>query len=246
MISTPVCDLLGIEHPIALGGMGSVFSPPLVAAVSEAGGLGALGCHRLTPEQIRTAVDAWCVVRFSKDTRQEVIWQALHAVLGRQFKAGKICIAVDEDIDPGDRESVQWALSYRMRPDKDMLTVPNRFASLDPSAMPPSDSPPSVIAQNSTGSAVLINATRKWAYPPVSLPARQYMEDARRIWDEIGLPALTPRKPWHGYDLGDWSERDRQDAERAVNGEYGVTGEIARQQRQPILPGQEVGEEAGG
>ncbi len=58
MISTPVCDLLGIDHPIALGGMGSVFSPLLVAAVSEAGGLGALGCHRLSPEQIRSAVAA--------------------------------------------------------------------------------------------------------------------------------------------------------------------------------------------
>ena len=45
------------------------------------------------------AVDAWCVVQFRKDTRQEVIWQAMHAVLGRQFKAGKICIAVDEDIE---------------------------------------------------------------------------------------------------------------------------------------------------
>jgi NAD(P)H-dependent flavin oxidoreductase YrpB (nitropropane dioxygenase family) len=53
MIRTPVCDLLGIEHPIALGGMGSATSPALVAAVSRAGGLGALGCHYLTPEQIR-------------------------------------------------------------------------------------------------------------------------------------------------------------------------------------------------
>lgn len=57
MIRTPVCDLLGIEHPIALGGMGSATSPALVAAVSRAGGLGALGCHYLTPDQIseRTA-----------------------------------------------------------------------------------------------------------------------------------------------------------------------------------------------
>lgn len=57
MIRTPVCDLLDIEHPIALGGMGSATSPELVAAVSAAGGLGALGCHYLTPEQIhdRTA-----------------------------------------------------------------------------------------------------------------------------------------------------------------------------------------------
>jgi NAD(P)H-dependent flavin oxidoreductase YrpB (nitropropane dioxygenase family) len=53
MIRTPICDLLDIEHPIALGGMGSATSPALVAAVSGAGGLGALGCHYLTPEQIR-------------------------------------------------------------------------------------------------------------------------------------------------------------------------------------------------
>jgi NAD(P)H-dependent flavin oxidoreductase YrpB (nitropropane dioxygenase family) len=53
MIRTPVCELLGIEHPIALGGMGSATSPALVAAVSRAGGLGALGCHYLTPDQIR-------------------------------------------------------------------------------------------------------------------------------------------------------------------------------------------------
>ena len=53
MIRTPVCDLLGIEHPIALGGMGSATSPALVAAVSRAGGLGALGCHYFTPDQIR-------------------------------------------------------------------------------------------------------------------------------------------------------------------------------------------------
>jgi NAD(P)H-dependent flavin oxidoreductase YrpB (nitropropane dioxygenase family) len=53
MIRTPICDLLDIEHPIALGGMGSATSPELVAAVSRAGGLGALGCHYLTPDQIR-------------------------------------------------------------------------------------------------------------------------------------------------------------------------------------------------
>ena len=52
MIRTPVCDLLDIEHPIALGGMGSATRRRLVAAVSKAGGLGALGCHYLTPEQI--------------------------------------------------------------------------------------------------------------------------------------------------------------------------------------------------
>ena len=58
MIRTPVCDLLHIEHPIAIGGMGSVYSPPLVAAVSNAGGLGAMGCHYMSAEQVRDGTAA--------------------------------------------------------------------------------------------------------------------------------------------------------------------------------------------
>ena len=58
MIRTPVCDLLEIDHPIALGGMGSVYAPELVAAVSSAGGLGAMGCHYLTPEQVHAGTAA--------------------------------------------------------------------------------------------------------------------------------------------------------------------------------------------
>jgi NAD(P)H-dependent flavin oxidoreductase YrpB (nitropropane dioxygenase family) len=58
MIRTPVCDLLDIEHPIALGGMGAIQSADLVAAVSRAGGLGAMGCHYLTPEQVRAGTAA--------------------------------------------------------------------------------------------------------------------------------------------------------------------------------------------
>jgi NAD(P)H-dependent flavin oxidoreductase YrpB (nitropropane dioxygenase family) len=58
MIRTSICRLLDIEHPIALGGMGSATSPELVAAVSRAGGLGALGCHYQTPDQIRARTAA--------------------------------------------------------------------------------------------------------------------------------------------------------------------------------------------
>eukprot|EP00747_Dinoflagellata_sp_TGD_P140873 gnl/TRDRNA2_/TRDRNA2_176058_c0_seq1.p1 gnl/TRDRNA2_/TRDRNA2_176058_c0~~gnl/TRDRNA2_/TRDRNA2_176058_c0_seq1.p1 ORF type:complete len:382 (+),score=85.25 gnl/TRDRNA2_/TRDRNA2_176058_c0_seq1:84-1148(+) len=42
-ISSPLCDLLKIEHPIILAGMAVVASPPLAAAVSNAGGLGVIG-----------------------------------------------------------------------------------------------------------------------------------------------------------------------------------------------------------
>jgi NAD(P)H-dependent flavin oxidoreductase YrpB (nitropropane dioxygenase family) len=43
MLHTPVCDLLGIDVPIVLGGMGTGTSPALVAAVCEAGGMGTQG-----------------------------------------------------------------------------------------------------------------------------------------------------------------------------------------------------------
>ena len=40
MIYTRICDLLRIEHPILLDGMGTATFPALVAAVSDAGGFG--------------------------------------------------------------------------------------------------------------------------------------------------------------------------------------------------------------
>lgn len=49
MLRTRICELLGIEHPIVLGGMGTGTSPSLVAAVSEAGGLGVLGATAQDP-----------------------------------------------------------------------------------------------------------------------------------------------------------------------------------------------------
>src|SRR5437762_13869093 len=42
-LHTPVCDLLGIEVPIFQGGMATYTSAELVAAVSNAGGLGIIG-----------------------------------------------------------------------------------------------------------------------------------------------------------------------------------------------------------
>lgn len=43
MIHTRICDVLGIDHPVLLGGMASVTAPDLAVAVSEAGGMGAVG-----------------------------------------------------------------------------------------------------------------------------------------------------------------------------------------------------------
>jgi NAD(P)H-dependent flavin oxidoreductase YrpB (nitropropane dioxygenase family) len=58
VIHTPVCDLLGIRHPIVLGGMAGGTSVPLVAAVSNAGGLGILGIARTPAGQIPKDIGA--------------------------------------------------------------------------------------------------------------------------------------------------------------------------------------------
>jgi enoyl-[acyl-carrier protein] reductase II len=53
---TPICDLFGIEVPILLAGMGGVSMAPLVAAVSNAGGLGIMGAANLSPDDLRTEI----------------------------------------------------------------------------------------------------------------------------------------------------------------------------------------------
>ncbi len=53
-LRTPLCDLLEVEHPIMLAGMGGVSYAELVAAVSNAGGYGVLGMAGTGPDFIRS------------------------------------------------------------------------------------------------------------------------------------------------------------------------------------------------
>lgn len=52
-MKTAITELFGIKYPIMNAGMGRVALPQLVAAVSNAGGLGVLGCGSGAPEQTR-------------------------------------------------------------------------------------------------------------------------------------------------------------------------------------------------
>jgi enoyl-[acyl-carrier protein] reductase II len=52
-LHTPLCDLLGVEKPIMLAGMGGVSYAELAAAVSNAGGHGVLGMAGRGPDFIR-------------------------------------------------------------------------------------------------------------------------------------------------------------------------------------------------
>lgn len=56
MLHTRICDLLGIRHPVVLGGMGTATNPELVAAVTNAGGLGILSVSNQSADQQRQDV----------------------------------------------------------------------------------------------------------------------------------------------------------------------------------------------
>lgn len=55
-IHTALCDQLGIEVPIISAGMGPIAGPELVAAVSNAGGLGVLGCTSMSAADVRSVI----------------------------------------------------------------------------------------------------------------------------------------------------------------------------------------------
>jgi len=55
-MKTRITELLGIEYPIIQGAMSWVSLPPLVAAVSNAGGLGILGSSFMIPDELRESI----------------------------------------------------------------------------------------------------------------------------------------------------------------------------------------------
>lgn len=56
ILRTPLCERLGIDVPIFSAGMGPIAGPDLVAAVSNAGGLGVLGCTSMSPDDVRAVI----------------------------------------------------------------------------------------------------------------------------------------------------------------------------------------------
>src|SRR5262252_6824401 len=144
-------------------------------------------------------------VQYAQGTPRTEIWRGLHAAATLLPDCGKVCIAVSEDIDPTNADAVFWALAYRSNPMEDVHIAPHRSAGHGPKSRPRSEE-----------STLLIDATLKHVAPPLALPGREFMEHAKSIWQELGLPALSPQPPWHGYSLGDWADRWDVYAQRAV------------------------------
>jgi 4-hydroxy-3-polyprenylbenzoate decarboxylase len=167
------------------------------------------------------------IVRLQRGATRNV-WQVLQATAGLAF-AAKYLIAVDHDVDPRDPDLLIWALTWRVRPESDIVVVRGRRPGLDPSFGRAGSSTGRMDAGGpSNYFRVLIDATMTGPYPPVALPKQEYMERALTLWRAEGLPEPQLRAPWYGYSLGYWSEEDQRLADLMVAGDYKAVGRIAR------------------
>ena len=60
------------------------------------------------------------------------------------------------------------------------------------------------------------------------------MENAFEIWTQLKLPPLKPKAPWYGYELGYWSELNREEAGLALRGRHFEIGEREQVERKEL------------
>ena len=187
--------------------------------------LGIKGVKHVATHEPLTSLHKLIIVVVERWIPRTEIWRALYGVASLRQAEGKWIIAVNEDIDPDDTDAVFWAMSYRCKPHNDVEMLKHKHEGHGPRSL-----------VDSEDSAVLIDATLKETFPPVSLPKRKFMEKAKEIWEELGLPPLRPKAPWFGYDLGEWNSGLEAMARRAVKSEYWTTGQIIAQRRRGDVP----------
>jgi UbiD family decarboxylase len=152
-------------------------------------------------------------LQFAPGVARTEVWRGMHGAASFRADCGKIVIALSEDIDPTNADAVFWSLAYRANLGEDLHVVPHRSGGHGPKS-----------GGRKGDATLMIDATSKGPMPPLALPARDYMEKARAIWEELGLPRLAPRPPWHGYSLGDWDAAWDVFARRAVDGTWAESG----------------------
>jgi UbiD family decarboxylase len=189
--------------------------------------LGIKGVRKVVMHEPLSNLRPVIFLQFAADAARSEVWRGLHGAATLQSNCGKIVVAVSEDIDPASSlDAVMWSFAYRTNPAEDVQIVPNRGgvqgAQYGPRKM---------------DSGLLIDATRKRAMPPLALPTKPFMEHARALWEELDLPPLSVRAPWHGYTLGEWTDEWENFARRAASGDWQESGKntAARARRDPAM-----------
>jgi UbiD family decarboxylase len=187
--------------------------------------LGIKGVTRVAMHEPLTSLYAVLAIQFSRGVPETEIWRALYGASAMHRFIGRWIIAIDEDIDPDNADALLWAMSYRCQPQHDMKVLDRKDPGHGPRGR----------HDEGERASVLIDATLKGNFAPVALPAREFMEKARVLWERLGLPPLKPESPWHGYDLGYWPEDLARQARMAVEGDYFALGdELAQKRRSDV------------
>jgi 4-hydroxy-3-polyprenylbenzoate decarboxylase len=175
--------------------------------------LGIKGIRAVSLHEPLSNVRPVIFLKYAHGAPRTEVWRGLHGAATLRADCGKVVVAVSEDIDPTNTNAVFWSIAYRSNPIEDLHVAPHRSGGHGPKA-----------GRRSNDSTMLIDATLKQAFPPLALPTKEYMERSRAIWEELGLPPLSPQPPWHGYTLGDWTELWSTYAQRAVSGDWEQSG----------------------
>jgi 4-hydroxy-3-polyprenylbenzoate decarboxylase len=183
--------------------------------------LGVKGIKKVSLHEPLTGLLRVTIITVEKNISKSEVWRALYGAAFFKGDCGKICIAVDEDIDPDNADALLWAMAYRMNPVVDVQTLDHRGQGHGPKRE----------NDGEEDSTLLMDATMKSPMPPLALPTEEYMLRAKHIWEKMGLPKLHPQAPWYGYSLGDWSEYWDAAAKRAAEGHYLENGKISKAQQ---------------
>jgi 4-hydroxy-3-polyprenylbenzoate decarboxylase len=198
--------------------------------------MGVRGIKRVVMHEPLTNLRKVIFLQFARGTQQAEVWRGLQGAATLQAQCGKLVIAVSEDINPENADAIFWSLAYRSDFTHDVHVTPYRASGHGPKS-----------GRAPLESTLLIDATLKHVMPPLALPTEPYMSAARKIWEELDLPSLTPQSPWHGYHLGDWDKRWDEYAEAATSGGWRETGERTwANRRGGVKPETPVREASGG
>jgi 4-hydroxy-3-polyprenylbenzoate decarboxylase len=183
------------------------------------------GIKRVVLHEPLTNIRPVIFLQFAPGVPRTEVWRGLQGAATLKADCGKIVIAVSDDIDPTNTDAVFWSLAYRAHMGEDLHVTPYRSGGHGPKPE----------GGRRGDSTLMIDATLKGPMPPLALPARDFMEKARAIWEELGLPRLAPQPPWHGYSLGDWDAAWDTYARRATEGAWAQSGIDTFARRRPGL-----------
>src|SRR5919109_1366582 len=128
---------------------------------------------------------AYLVISLKKQFDGQVR-QLMYGAWSQRTGFGKITVVVDDDIDVWDDFAVDWALSWHVRPDKDIYI--ERYVQAV--GLDPSQAPASVLQHHPSryvGSRLAIDATRKHEYPAISLPPKEHLDLVASHWRDYGV-----------------------------------------------------------